>query len=338
MKFTKIFTSCLLYCTTILAQANSPTHVDAILERLNHANAHRDHIMVVAHRGLWNKEGQAIYAENSVASIRKAIELGVEVVEQDIRQSKDGVFVVLHDKTLDRTTTCQGLVEDKTWQELQSCKLTIHHNGETTITDEHVMSLSTLYDEIKGKILLNLDNKIGYQHFPAMFELAKKYGVEKQILASVNQNTPEQRESAKKINTNLANYGVNLMPNIYDNKVDFKLYQAILADYRPKLVQLRNAHKPDGKLTQDGGILFSQQSLELANKYNVHYWLNTLYESKNPGLRSGGRGDEMAYYAGLPNEVYGFWIKKGVTIFQTDEPEFLLNWLNKNGYRKAYSK
>lgn len=338
MKFTKIFTSCLLYCTTILAQANSPTHVDAILERLNHANAHRDHIMVVAHRGLWNKEGQAIYAENSVASIRKAIELGVEVVEQDIRQSKDGVFVVLHDKTLDRTTTCQGLVEDKTWQELQSCKLTIHHNGETTITDEHVMSLSTLYDEIKGKILLNLDNKIGYQHFPAMFELAKKHGVAHQVLATVAQNTPEQIKSANAIRQEAKDYQVHLMPFFDDANVALPAFLQTVKDYQPHLVQVVHTHGYDQILTQDGGAFFGKEAQQMMKENNAHYWLNTLYVPKTPGRRSGGRGDEMAYYAGLPNEVYGFWIKKGVTMFQTDEPEFLLNWLNKNGYRKAYSK
>lgn len=327
----------LLLSLTALSATAAPSHVDAILERLSNANQHRDHVMVAAHRGLWNKHGQTVYPEASVSSVRKAIELGIEIVEQDIRQSKDGVFIVLHDEELERTTTCTGLAKEKTLQELKQCKLKIVNQGQETITDEQIPTLEELYVEINGKILLNLDNKIGYEHFPEMFRLAQKHGVEKQILASVNQNTPEQRESAKKINADLAQYGVNLMPNIYDSHVDFELYKTVLEEYKPKLVQLRNAHKLGQPLTQDGGIFFSDESRELAKKYNTHYWLNTLYDPDNtPGLRSGGRGDEMAFYAKLPNEVYGFWVNKGVTIFQTDEPEFLLDWLAENGYRKPY--
>ncbi|KAE9529836.1 glycerophosphodiester phosphodiesterase family protein [Testudinibacter aquarius] len=338
MKYTIGALVLFLSLTALSATAMAPTHVDAILERLNNANDHRDHVMVVAHRGLWNKNGQTIYPEASISSVRKAIELEIEVVEQDIRKSKDGVFFVLHDDELERTTTCSGSAKEKTMQELKQCKLKIVNQGQETATDEQIPTLEELYVEIKGHILLNLDNKISYEEFPAMFELAKKHGVEKQILASVNQNTPEQRESAKKINADLAQYGVNLMPNIYDNNVDFTLYKTILAEYQPKLVQLRNAHKIDGPLTQDGGIFFSPESLELAKKYNTHYWINTLYDpGTTPGLRSGGRGDEMAFYAKLPSEVYGFWAKKGVTMFQTDEPEFLLQWLSENGYRKPYN-
>ncbi|WP_252037111.1 MULTISPECIES: DUF4996 domain-containing protein [Vibrio] len=67
-------------------------------------------------------------------------------------------------------------------------------------------------------------------------------------------------------------------------------------------------------------------------------WINTLYTYREQaGMRSGGRGDEMAVYANLPSEVYGFWVNQGVTMFQTDEPEFLLGWLKSNGYRKPYN-
>ncbi len=327
-----------LLLTLSLSLSAAPTnHAESILERLENANAHRDHVMVAAHRGLWNKDGQTIYPEASISSVRKAIDLGIEIVEQDIRKSKDGIFIVLHDEELDRTTTCNGLAKEKTLQELKQCKLKIVNQGKETITDERIPTLEELYTEIKGHILLNLDNKIGYEEFPAMFDLAKKHGVERQILASVNQNTPEQVESAAKLNQALSQYNVFLMPNLYDDKVDLAFYEQILQDYKPKLVQLRNAHKKDQPLTQDGGIFFSAKSLQLAGEYNTHYWLNTLYEAKTPGMRSGGRGDEMAYYAQLPSEVYGFWVKKGVTIFQTDEPENLLEWLNTNGYRKPYS-
>lgn len=317
---------------------SAATHSDAILERLGNANDYRNHIMVIAHRGLWSKDGKNIYPEGSLASVQKAIELGIEGVELDIRKSKDGQFFILHDDELDRTTTCTGSAKEKNMDELKKCQLKIVNDGEETITEETIPTLAELYDTIKGKILLNLDNKISYEEFPAMFELAKEHGVEKQILATVNQNTPEQRELSDKLNQSLAKYNVNLMPNLYDDKVDLTRLESVLKTYKPKLVQLRNAHKSGEAITDDGGIFFSRKSLNLGTQHNTHYWINTLYDpGGNPGLRSGGRGDEMAVLANLPDNVYGFWVDKGATIFQTDEPEALLNWLEKNQFRVPYT-
>ena len=57
--------------------------------------------------------------ENTLASMRKALELGVHGFEFDIQLSKDGQPVVIHDETLERTTDGKGLVQDFTLAELQ---------------------------------------------------------------------------------------------------------------------------------------------------------------------------------------------------------------------------
>ncbi len=59
--------------------------------------------------------------ENTLASMRKALELGVHGFEFDIQMSKDGEPVVIHDDTLERTTTGSGPVSDYTFKELQQC-------------------------------------------------------------------------------------------------------------------------------------------------------------------------------------------------------------------------
>lgn len=58
--------------------------------------------------------------ENTLLSIKKAIEFGVHGFEFDIQLSKDGVPTVIHDETLERTTNGKGLVSDYTLQELQT--------------------------------------------------------------------------------------------------------------------------------------------------------------------------------------------------------------------------
>ncbi|MEO8357596.1 MAG: glycerophosphodiester phosphodiesterase family protein [Chloroflexota bacterium] len=68
----------------------------------------------VAHRG-----HSIAYPENTLDAYRKAIELGVEMIECDVNITGDGKLVMMHDPTLDRTTTGSGLVSSATWDEIQ---------------------------------------------------------------------------------------------------------------------------------------------------------------------------------------------------------------------------
>jgi glycerophosphoryl diester phosphodiesterase len=68
----------------------------------------------VAHRG-----HSIAYPENTLESYRKGIELGVEAIECDVNVTRDGTLVMMHDTTLDRTTTGTGLVSASTWDEIQ---------------------------------------------------------------------------------------------------------------------------------------------------------------------------------------------------------------------------
>lgn len=69
--------------------------------------------LVAAHRG-----GAALWPENSLTAFRGAIGLGVDLVELDVHQTRDGEVVVVHDATLERTTTGRGTVRDLSWAEL----------------------------------------------------------------------------------------------------------------------------------------------------------------------------------------------------------------------------
>jgi glycerophosphoryl diester phosphodiesterase len=60
---------------------------------------------VIAHRG-----GRGLWPENTLFAFRRAVELGADVLEMDIRRSADGELVVLHDETVDRTTDGSGPV------------------------------------------------------------------------------------------------------------------------------------------------------------------------------------------------------------------------------------
>ena len=66
------------------------------------------------HRG-----NPAEFPENTMASFRSAIELGMDMIECDVHQSADGRMVVIHDHSVDRTTNGTGMVRDLSWDELQ---------------------------------------------------------------------------------------------------------------------------------------------------------------------------------------------------------------------------
>ncbi|MBC7118837.1 MAG: glycerophosphodiester phosphodiesterase [Methanobacteriaceae archaeon] len=70
---------------------------------------------VIAHRGASYFE-----PENTLRSFRRAVEMGADRVEVDVRLSKDNELVIIHDPRVDRTTNGTGRVEDMTLQQLKS--------------------------------------------------------------------------------------------------------------------------------------------------------------------------------------------------------------------------
>ena len=77
--------------------------------------AQQPQVVTIAHRGL----NQA-YPENTIPAFEGALAAGADFIETDIRTTRDGVLVVIHDGTVDRTTNGTGRVRDFTLAELQA--------------------------------------------------------------------------------------------------------------------------------------------------------------------------------------------------------------------------
>jgi glycerophosphoryl diester phosphodiesterase len=69
--------------------------------------------LVMAHQG-----GERLYPGNTLLAMQESVALGVDVLEMDIHASSDGVLVVIHDDTVDRTTDGTGAVKEMTFAEL----------------------------------------------------------------------------------------------------------------------------------------------------------------------------------------------------------------------------
>lgn len=97
---------------------------------------------IIGHRGV-----PSLAQENSLAGAIKAYELGATAVENDIYLSKDGVIVVMHDSTIDRTTTGVGKVTDLTYAELQKYQIDLT----AKLPTEPIPTLEDYFKEFKGK-------------------------------------------------------------------------------------------------------------------------------------------------------------------------------------------
>lgn len=109
-------------------------------------------VLISGHRG-GMLEG---YPENCIESFEKTLTLTESFFEIDPRLTKDSVIVLMHDETIDRTTTGKGRVADYTYKELQAFNL-VDRDG--NVTPYKIPTLKQCLDWSRGKTILNLDLK-----------------------------------------------------------------------------------------------------------------------------------------------------------------------------------
>ncbi|MBQ9773478.1 MAG: hypothetical protein IJW30_02335 [Clostridia bacterium] len=117
---------------------------------MNYWRESKDHIYVAAHRG-WSTQ----YPENTMEAFRAALELGVDQIETDVRVTRDGELVLIHDTTVDRTTNGTGRVIDMTLAELQ-CLSASNGKGEAFAACR-IPTLIELMELVKDHPTITLD-------------------------------------------------------------------------------------------------------------------------------------------------------------------------------------
>ncbi|WP_159978908.1 MULTISPECIES: glycerophosphodiester phosphodiesterase family protein [unclassified Novosphingobium] len=111
-------------------------------------------VMVVAHRGCWHDT-----SENSVDAIKACIKAGIDMVELDVRASRDGKLMLMHDPALQRMTDGVGKVEDLDWAQLRKLRLREGRGDGTPLSKRRIPTLKQALRAAKDKILINVDAK-----------------------------------------------------------------------------------------------------------------------------------------------------------------------------------
>jgi len=125
-------------------------------------------MLIVGHRG-----ARAYAPENTLASFQKALEIGVDAVELDVRRTKDGQLIVMHDADVKRTTNGKGLVSDLTLEQIKG----LSNQG------EKVPTLCEALDFLKGKAKVLIELKeTGYEE-QVLAEVEKR-GMEKNVIVT----------------------------------------------------------------------------------------------------------------------------------------------------------
>lgn len=142
----------------------------SLIDKLNTLNGK---MMVCAHRG----EHYDV-PENSLKSIETAISNNLNMVEIDIRPTKDGELVLMHDPTIDRTTNGSGKVSDYLLSELKQFNL-YKPNG--TLSTEKIPTLKEVLALTRGKVYIDLDID-NRSKFNKVYPLVRQYGMVSQVL------------------------------------------------------------------------------------------------------------------------------------------------------------
>ncbi|SFM30635.1 glycerophosphoryl diester phosphodiesterase [Paenibacillus sp. 1_12] len=108
--------------------------------------------MIIGHRG---SAGEA--PENTLASFRLAVEQGAHAIELDAQLTKDGEIVVIHDKTIDRTTNGRGAVAELTLAELKCYDAGSWFHEK--YKGEQIPTLAEVYEQMPDECVINVEIK-----------------------------------------------------------------------------------------------------------------------------------------------------------------------------------
>lgn len=263
-------------------------------------------VLVIAHRGDWRN-----YPENSLGAIESVIRMGVDIVELDLKLTRDSVLVLMHDRTIDRTTTGKGRVADLDYDSIARCRLrTAHHAAPTRY---RVPTLREALAACKDRIVVNVDQ--GYEYYDRVLAIAEELGMTDQVLI-------KGKRSAADVAAEFSGRSRNLM------------YMPVIDILKPQGRALYDEYRHTGAVPPAFELCWnapSEQAESCAREIvagGSRLWVNTLWPSLCGGEES-GMYDDCAFENGV--EAYGRALDMGATMIQTDRPELLIGYLRSKG-------
>lgn len=270
-------------------------------------------VLVAAHRGLsglssgaWQK-----YPENSLSAIAQSIALGIDIVEIDVRKTKDGQLILMHDATVDRTTDGTGSITNMTLAEMKKLRLRLGLGGTNAPTKETVPTFEEVMLLVKDKCMVNLD-KAG-SLVPECYAILKKTDTLGQALFKSSYSAERCEKDFAHLNPPAL-----FMPIILHKR-----------DWEKKKSQGWQQIEPYMKLkpsafelvfTSDNDPIVSIETISRLKREGSRAWINTLWDDLCAGHTDARSLKE-------PGAGWGWAIARGANVIQTDEAQKLLEYL-----------
>ena len=318
MKKLIILASVALLFASCSQEASKPyaNRAEAIAAQIH--NPDSKYVVVACHRGDWRN-----FPENSIPAIESIIRMGADIMELDLKMTKDSVLVLSHDGTVTRCTNFSSVfknepgksarVKDLTLEEIKRLSLKRAHN--IAIDTLHMPTLREALLCCKDRICVNVDQ--GYEFYDEVLAVTEELGVTDQILI-------KGKKPIEVVAAHEAKYPHNMM------------YMPIVDIQRPSGIELFNSYLEQGVVPlayevcwqNNNDTAFDDACRKILDQ-GSKIWVNTIWASLCGGY---GNDDDAAYVAADPGDVYQQYLDKGVSMIQTDRPELLIGWLTKKGH------
>lgn len=264
----------------MLAGCAPKTHVSIPVNGLsNYFKPAPGKVLISAHRGGGDIKG---YPENCIESFEYLAKRLPVTIECDISLTRDSVLMMMHDNTLDRTTTGTGKLSDVTWDYCQTLRL---EDNEGNLTRYKIPTLDQVLRWGRNKVTFTLDVKRGVP-FEKVVDLIHKTGS--------------------------ADYAAVITYNATDaatvHRLDPNLMISVNIRNRDDYDRLRELGLPDSRMIAFIGVKEAAPELyQFLHEKGIACILGTL-----------GNLDKQAVARG--DQVYKDFVKNGADILSTDRP------------------
>jgi glycerophosphoryl diester phosphodiesterase len=147
-------------------------------------------VRIIAHRG-----APTFAPENTLPAIRKALEIGVDMIEIDVHQTKDGVLVIMHDEKVNKTTDGSGYIKDMTFDDIRA--LDAGSWFDPVFTGTKVPALEEVFRIMDETTKLLIEIKKGSPYYPS---------IEERVLQSIAMHEFEERVEIKSFERRVVEY------------------------------------------------------------------------------------------------------------------------------------
>ena len=285
----------------------SATTTDGIMANIRNPQGR---LVVIAHRGCHEpapRHGFGAAPENGVSALEHCVAIGVDMMETDVRETKDGYLVMVHDETVDRTTTGTGKVADLTLAQIKALRLRQNEGGrDAPVTAEQVLTLDEILALAKGRITLNLDVKDAI--YPQVIAAVRAAGAQDRVTLKTRVGIGSPPIAAMAPYDQVPFLVIPMEGDDSGKTIPDIIAAQMVGRTKPVGIELPY-HLPEAALPAISAR---------ARKLGVRLWVNMIDGSFVLG--AGSDKDALR----MPDAVWGKLVREGASMLLTDEPESML--------------